>query len=213
MYAIGAGRVLRRSRTPVDMTAEAELMGYLAAAGYPVPTVYDAEGTDLVMERLDGRDMLADLVRRPWTSRRHARTLAVLHDRLHTITAPFGCPVVFGPGDVVVHLDLQPVNVMLTGRGPVVIDWTNAGAGAAGADVAMAYLIMSTSEVDLPRWQRPAVRLLRTAFLRQFLAAVRDSPWPHIATVARARLTDRNLRPAEARRLRRTAARHGGRAR
>ena len=42
------------------------------------------------------------------------------------------------------HLDLHPGNVMFTARGPVVIDWTNARAGAPAADVAMAYLIMAS---------------------------------------------------------------------
>jgi aminoglycoside phosphotransferase (APT) family kinase protein len=45
----------------------------------------------------------------------------------------------------VLHLDLHPANVMLTGGGPVVIDWTNARVGPAGADVAMAYLIMGSA--------------------------------------------------------------------
>ena len=66
VYALGDGRVVRRFRTPYDAQPEAELMRHLAAAGYPVPAVYDADGPDLVMERLDGRDMLADLGRRPW---------------------------------------------------------------------------------------------------------------------------------------------------
>jgi hypothetical protein len=97
---------------------------------------------------------------------------------------------------------------MLTARGPVVIDWTNASAGAPGADVAMAYLIMASSDTDLiPWWLRPAVRVLRAALLGQFLAAARDDPAPHIARVARARMTDRNVRPAEAGRLMRMAER------
>jgi Ser/Thr protein kinase RdoA (MazF antagonist) len=51
-------------------------------------------------------------------------------------------------GDEVLHLDLHPANVMLTSSGPVVIDGTNARAGPAGPIVAMAYLIMGSSEVD-----------------------------------------------------------------
>src|ERR1700685_4795114 len=66
VYALGDGRVVRRFRTPHDAQPEAELMRHLAAAGYPVPAVYDADGPDLVMERLDGRDMLAGLGRRAW---------------------------------------------------------------------------------------------------------------------------------------------------
>lgn len=213
VFDLGRDRVLRRYRIPIDAAAEAELMRYLAGAAYPVPEVYDADGQDLVMERLDGPDMLADLGRKPWLIPRHARMLADLHDRLHQITAPSGLPAAVGrdgtalaAGTAVLHLDLHPANVMLTKRGPVVIDWVGARAGAPGADVAMAYLILATSDTDLlPVWIRPLIGWLRAAYLRRFLAAVRDSPWPHLASAARVRIADINTRPAEATRLLRIA--------
>ena len=206
VYAIGRGRVLRRYRSAYSVQMEAGAMAYLARAGFPVPAVYDADGPDLVMEQLDGRDMLADISHRPWRARRHARTLATLHDRLHQIQAPAGLIAAFGPGDRVLHLDLHPGNVMLTSRGPVVIDWTNVHAGTPGADVAMAYLIMASSQVDrLPVLVRPVARSVRSALIGQFCRAVSDDPGPHIAWVARERVRDRNVRPAEAERLLRMA--------
>jgi aminoglycoside phosphotransferase (APT) family kinase protein len=221
VFALGESRVLRRYRVPIDVAAEARLMRYLSAAGYPVPEVYDADGRDLVLERLDGVDMLADLGRRPWLIARHARTLADLHDRLHQMAAPPDLPEVAGPvgaggagggapgqGRVVLHMDLHPGNVMLASRGPVVIDWVGARAGAGGTDVAMAYLIMTTAETDvIPIWLRPVIGVLRTTFCRRFAAGVRDSPWPHIASAARLRMADINTRPSEAGRLRRIAER------
>ena len=206
VYALDAGRVLRRYRTPHSCAAEAGLMRYLRQAGYPVPAVHAVDGADLVMERLYGRDMLADLARRPWLVTRHARMLARLHDQLHQIAAPAGLSLPFGPGDRILHLDLHPGNVMLTANGPVVIDWTNAAAGPAAADVAMAYLIMASSDIDdMPWWLRLATRWLRRTFLRRFQAAVRDDPRPYVARVAGHRLADPNVRPAEAARLRRLA--------
>jgi aminoglycoside phosphotransferase (APT) family kinase protein len=206
VYDLGAGRVLRRYRVPVDVQAEAQMMRHLALAGFPVSEVFEAGGGDMVMERLDGRDMLADLAHRPWRARRHGRLLAEMHNRLHLITAPDGWPVTVGPGHVVQHLDLHPGNIMLTSRGPVVIDWTNAHAGAAGADVAMAYLIMAYSEVDdLPWLVRPMISAIRARLVRAFLAAVTDDPTPYLARVARHRMADRNTRPSEAERLLRKA--------
>ena len=206
VYALDARRVLRRYRTSYSCVAEADLMRYLRQAGYPVPEVLAADGTDLVMERLAGRDMLADLISRPWLVARHARVLARLHDQLHQIAAPAGLRRPFGSGDRILHLDLHPVNVMLTAGGPVVIDWTNAAAGPAGADVAMAALIMASSDIDdLPPWLRPAADGLRRQFLWRFRAVVRDDPGPYLAEVARYRLRDPNVRPAEAERLRRLA--------
>jgi len=206
VYALDAGRVLRRYRTSYSCAAEADLMRYLRQAGFPVPEVLYADGGDLVMERLDGPDMLTDLASHPWRVTRHARVLADLHDRLHQIAAPAGLPRPFGPGDQILHLDLHPANVMLTADGPVVIDWTNGMAGPAGADVAMACLIMASSDVDdLPSWLRPAVGGLRRMFLRRFRAVVRHDPAPYLAQVARYRMADVNVRPAEAARLLRLA--------
>ncbi len=200
VYALGGQRVLRRYRNGDSAEREAAVMAYLAEAGFPVPAVYDASGPDLVLERLAGRDMLADLSGRPWLVRRHARTLAGLHDRLHAIAAPPSLRAQFGPGDRV--LDLHPGNVMLTAAGPVVIDWTNVAAGAPGADVAMAWLIIATSEVDAPPLLlRPAISSIRAVLLRRFRALVRNDPGPQMAKVARARIADRNTRAAEAQRL------------
>jgi aminoglycoside phosphotransferase (APT) family kinase protein len=211
VYDIGDGRVLRRYRYPIDVQSEALIMRHLEQAGYPVPKVYEADGTDMVMERLDGSDMLAAIVARPWTVRRHARTLADLHNRLHEITAPPGWNP--GRGNKVVHLDLHPANVMLTSRGPVVIDWVNAQSGTPGADVAMAYLLMTTSDLDLiPAWLRLAAMWLRYVLSREFLRGARDEPWPYLAMVADARIADRNTRPSEVPRLRRAVERAAQRA-
>lgn len=210
IYAVGKDRVLRRYRGDYDMQAEAEIMRYLGQAGFPVPAVYDVSGPDLVMERLDGRDMLAVLASRPWRANRYAALLAQLHNRLHEIQAPSAFRRALGSGDRVLHLDLHPGNVMLTSRGPVVIDWTNAQAGPPGADVAMAYLIMASSEVDdLSLPIRLVVRNVRAAVIASFLAAVTDDPWPHIAAVAEQRMADRNVRPAEIKRLKELAEQAG----
>ena len=66
VYALGERRVLRRYRNGESSEREAAVMAYLAGAGFPVPRVHDASGPDLVLERLGGRDMLADLSARPW---------------------------------------------------------------------------------------------------------------------------------------------------
>ena len=204
IYALDGGRVLRRYRTPHRCEAEADLMRCLRQAGYPVPEVFGADGQDLVMERLAGPTMLDDLARRPWRAGGHARLLADLHNRLHQVAAPAGVRHPVGPGDRVVHVDLHPSNVMLTPSGPVVIDWSNAGAGAPGADVAMTFLIMASSDADeLPRHVRPAVGILRRIFLPRFLAAVRDDHRPYLAAVAEIRIADPNVRPAEAARIHR----------
>ena len=58
VYDVGVGRVLRRYRRPQDTTVEAQMMTWVGEHGVRVPRVYDADGTDLVMERIDGREHL-----------------------------------------------------------------------------------------------------------------------------------------------------------
>ena len=199
VYELDAGRVLRRYRVKADVEHEARLMRYLWSAGFPVPEVYDADGTDMVMARLRGTDMLTDLTRRPWLARRHACTLARMHDQLHQIAAPSWLPRPLGYGDRVMHLDLHLGNVVLAERGPVVIDWSNGAAGPPGADVAMAALIMRISEVDdLPRPVRLIASQVRRSVVRQFERSASHDPGPWLIEAAKLRLVDRNVRPAEA---------------
>jgi aminoglycoside phosphotransferase (APT) family kinase protein len=199
VYELDGGRVLRRYRVRATVEAEARLMEYLRAAGFPVPEIYDAAGRDLVMARVYGIDLVTDLGKRPWRALRYAAVLARMHDQLHEIEAPPWLSQPLGEGDRVMHLDLHPGNVMLTAGGPVVIDWSNGAAGPPGADVAMASLIMRTSEVsDLSLGVRTVVGLMREALVRRFERRVHADPRPYFGPVARLRIADRNVRPSEA---------------
>lgn len=205
VYDIGNGRVLRRYRSDHDSTIEAASMRAAWAAGYPVPEVYEADGRDLVMEHLQGPTMLKSLGDRPWRFRRIADQLAELHTRLAALpTDGLEIPVRFDAAECLVHLDLHPGNVMLTARGPVVIDWSNAGMGPRGADVATTWILLTIGEADdLPVALRPFVGAIRGLLLRRFLHGV-ERPDPRvIRMVADHRLQDWNLRPSELDKLRR----------
>ena len=108
-------RVLRRYRDGYDAAQEAEIMAYVGGFGYPVPTVYDVDGPDLVMELLDGPTMAAALEAADLELAAGAKMLADLH-----ATACTPCPRDRRPGDGdrVIHLDLHPENVLLVARGP-----------------------------------------------------------------------------------------------
>jgi tRNA A-37 threonylcarbamoyl transferase component Bud32 len=110
---LGDGSVLRRFKGGERPALEAAIMEHAHANGFPVPRVLEVLDDALVIERIEGPTMLADVRRRPWRARRHARALARLHERLHEI--PFA-------GGRLLHLDLHPDNVLLSPRGPVVID-------------------------------------------------------------------------------------------
>jgi aminoglycoside phosphotransferase (APT) family kinase protein len=204
VYALGDGRVLRRYRRPGPTDRERRVMAHARGHGYPVPEVYEWTDTDMVMDRLDGPSMLADLARHPWRLRRHARTLADLHRRLHAIPAPAGLPTPLGEGDRLVHLDLHPANVVLTASGPMVIDWPNAGRGDGLADVATTWVILRTSRLEGPLTQRLVATVGQRLFAAAFLAGFdRREVFRHLPAVVAARLADRNVRDHERRRLRR----------
>ncbi len=159
---------------------EAAIMELARAHGFPVPRVHEVLPDSLVIERIEGPLMSAQISRRPWLLRRHMRTLAELHDRLHEI--PF-------EERSLVHFDLHPENVVMSSDGPVVIDWTNAHGGDADADLALTWLILETS-AGVPG--RVAARAFRSAAGRERIergieaAAAYRVADPHVTEAERA---------------------------
>ena len=152
VYDLGDGTVLRRYRNVADdVELEARVMRYVAERGFPVPTVRSADGTDLVMDRVDGQTMFERLTASPWTVLWYARMLARLQQRLARIEAPtwlVADGVDTARPQSVLHLDMHPMNVIVSPTGPVVIDWTNAAAGPAGFDGALTYVEIATFDTD-----------------------------------------------------------------
>lgn len=151
--------------------------------GFPVPGVHEVRPDALVLERIAGPSMGSNLRRHPWLGPRHVRTLADLHARLHAIPYESGR---------LLHLDLHPENILLSPRGPVVIDWTNAEAGDPAQDVALSWLILETS-AGLPG------RLLARLFARE---VGRDTIRRGIADASAFRLADPHVTDAERARVR-----------
>ena len=99
IYEWGEGRVLRLLRAEQaavgrTVLGEAAAMRSAAAAGLPVPAVYDVctvEGRPgLVLERVDGPPMLSTMVRQPWRIFGLGRRFGEMHAALHEGVAPAG---------------------------------------------------------------------------------------------------------------------------
>ena len=148
-----------------------------------------------VMDRIDGPSMLQVLTRRPWKLWPFARALATFHLSLHeqivpdlpsqrdcfrrvidrladelgdTITTRIRASLdKLGDGRAVCHGDFHPDNVILSGHGPIIIDWGPATAGAPAADVAWTtYLFRhGGNPPGMVRWQRVMLSILRRLFL------------------------------------------------
>jgi aminoglycoside phosphotransferase (APT) family kinase protein len=175
IFAWDDGRVLRLARDPSgDGMIEREVIALTAArrAGAHVPGVYERVTCDgrpgVVLDRLDGTDLLDSLAGRPWTVRAAGKTLGVEHAALHRVEAPAGLPDLreelrhrlgsplvpddvrvrtlerldaLPDGDRLLHGDFHPANLLRTGDGYVVIDWTNGMSGDPAADVARTVLL------------------------------------------------------------------------
>lgn len=97
-------------------------MDHVRSYDYRVPGVFGVDGPSMELERIEGPSLLDLAARRPHRIGSFAALLADLHHRLHQIPAPSGLASPFGRGGCVLHLDLQPANVIMTRRGPVVLD-------------------------------------------------------------------------------------------
>src|SRR6478672_1831381 len=120
IFEFAPGLVLRRTRSGRSIAHEARTMRYMAEHGYPVPRIEEvrADGTEIVMERIDGPIMMDAMVRPPWK--------------------------------LGAHLDLHPLNVIMSPNGPVVIDWPNARRGDPILDVAVTYALIACGHIPLP---------------------------------------------------------------
>jgi aminoglycoside phosphotransferase (APT) family kinase protein len=201
VYDLGDGTVLRRYRSGHDATVEGRVMRWVGEQGVAVPQVHRVDGPDIVMDLVPGPTMLADLGARPWQVFGHARRLARLQRAVNELRSPPWLPRRPGVPDAgeVTHLDLHPMNVILSPDGPVIIDWTNVASGDGSFDASMSFVLMSTFETSGAR-DRIGQRVLVESFRR--LRGRRDVA-RSLGPAAEYRLTDSNVTPGEARALRR----------
>lgn len=199
VFDIGGGRVLRRYKADNSCEAEARLMVWLSEQGVRVPVVESANGRDLVMERIYGPTMLDDLAARPWKLVAHMRLLASLQRQVNSLVAPYhlGTAGTVVEGDRVLHLDLHPMNVLISASGPVIIDWTNARRGSPAFDAALSFVLMLTFEAQNTRdriAQGLATQTFRLARGRSLVASA-------VAQATAHRLADANVTAGERVRL------------
>jgi len=210
VFEYGNGLVLRRSREGKSMTNEARTMEYVRGHGYPVPRVHEIsdDGCDLVMERVEGSSMVAALGRRPWSVKHQGAVLADLHHRLHENPAPaWVADAPCGRGDRLVHLDLHPLNVLLSPAGPVVIDWPNAARGDGCTDVALTWALLAAGTIPGGRLKSAAMGWGRRLLLDAFLASFdRDAVRAHLPAVVEWKLADPHMSVAEQQGMRALAA-------
>jgi aminoglycoside phosphotransferase (APT) family kinase protein len=173
----------------------------------PVVDLIEVDGRPgIVFERVRGPSMLEALNARPWRAWPLARALAELHASVHraaaapvlpsqreqlrrNITRADSVPRAhreaalralerLPDGDRLCHGDFHPDNVVLSERGAVILDWSNAGRGNPLADAARTALLLRAGVA--PQQQQVARhgpfglgrRLFARAYLRAYLNGV-----------------------------------------
>jgi uncharacterized protein (TIGR02172 family) len=183
------------SRIRVEVEATAARVAEEAGVGTPaVGETIEVDGRyGVVFERVDGPSMLAHLTTHPWQLPRLARQLAELHAAIHACKAPNlaslkdeirgwieGADADAGlkeavlrrveplpDGDSLCHGDFHPDNVIMSLRGPMVIDWSAGRRGHPLADVARTWLIsrLSVAPADWKGRWTPLLKVLRTGHM------------------------------------------------
>ncbi|MEO6088376.1 MAG: phosphotransferase [Umezawaea sp.] len=147
----------------------------------------------MVLERLYGSTMLQALTTGQPSPHAGAHQLAGLQTRLHTLPPRTSTD----PRSRILHGDLHPDNVVLTSRGPVVIDWRNTTEGPPKLDVALSAVILAQTAVDNADGMAESARV----FLTAFLAHSGHNPMAMLAEAVSMRRGDLNLSETEISRL------------
>jgi aminoglycoside phosphotransferase (APT) family kinase protein len=221
VFALDAKRVLRLAFLDAqhdDVKREAIVLEAAHAMGAPVPTVHEMVTIDerpgLILERLDGPDLLAVLDRQPWLVSSVARTLGRVHASLHGACFPDEIPALrdqlrlqlrsqlvpdeireralgildsLPDGDRLCHCDFHPGNVLRDGRGYAVIDWSHAARGDPAADVARTRLLLEASALpdDASPMMRTMAKLGRRAIVSGYLRSYHHASSVSLPRVAR----------------------------
>jgi hypothetical protein len=183
MFEWGEGRVLRLYRGDFFRGApeqQARLLRIAKACGLRVPEEYGLVEVDgrpgVVLERLDGPDLLTELGSKPWKLFEVGSVWGRLHAEINSKQAPAeleptrsryrrhitGSPLIpdelkppaiarldsLPDGDRLNHGDFHPANIMRDNGGFATIDWSNTTRGPAEADYARSYMMCTLG--DLP---------------------------------------------------------------
>jgi uncharacterized protein (TIGR02172 family) len=171
---------------------------YAAGVPSPEPgEIIEVDGRrGLIYERLDGISMLKDMNAHPWTILKHARSLAELQVEIHQRSIT-GLPSykdrlsndihdtahlskelrskalalldTLPNSQNICHGDYHPGNVLITKKGPIVIDWMTACAGRPWADVARTSLILSVGAKAAGKQVHPIIRMMIKLYHRIYL--------------------------------------------
>jgi aminoglycoside phosphotransferase (APT) family kinase protein len=206
VYAWDGDAVLKLYRPGYNgYVAEASVLAALDGRGV-APALAGTVEIDgrhgLILERVDGVDMLAQLQRAPWRMLGLARTLADIQILVNSVRAPVDIPDLTATlamrietgsvpaglrdfalrvldqlpaGDRLCHGDLHPGNVLVGNGRTSVIDWSGATHGVPEADYARTMLLLEQADPlpGTPLLSRGLLSAGRSLFARTYARAYR----------------------------------------
>lgn len=181
VFLLPDGSVLKLLRLPEwnhlverEVTALNALRDHSVRAPQVLRTTMVDGRAGLVMDRLEGSDLLSELSDNPLLIHRVATVMAAVHARMHEVEAPASLPDLHEDlrarieragdlpprlagialevldrlprGDRLCHGDFHPGNILGPWDRPAVIDWGNATSGNPVADVARTDLLQRVGE-------------------------------------------------------------------
>jgi Ser/Thr protein kinase RdoA (MazF antagonist) len=181
LFAWEAGRILRLYRAGIPRARvefQAHALKVARGVGLSVPEVFEMVEVDgrqgVVLEEIEGRDLLSALGRQPWRVAEVGRVTALAQVEINTAVAPDVVPeliptyerILRGAGGVpaayaaaalqrleelprggsFLHGDFHPGNILMRNGRPVIIDWSSMSSGSAEADVARTRLLLELGE-------------------------------------------------------------------
>ena len=131
----------------------------------------------IVMERISGKNMLKMMISNSLKTKHYAHILAELQTRINKIEGPAEFQTVrqrlenavnndtFIPRDIkssslrvlnklpdgkaLCHFDLHPMNIIMSPKGPIVIDWSGSNKGAPEADIARTWMLCTLPPIAI----------------------------------------------------------------
>lgn len=178
---------------------EARVTKTVFDAGIPAPQMYDIvefEGRlGIVLERVEGPSMLDCFIGQPWKLWIFANLFAELHAKIHsckveglssqherlaktiregelsddTKEAALKVLAELPQGQSLCHFDFHPGNVIMTRRGPVIIDWMAATQGNPLSDVARTLLLLELGSPPPGTRGKRLLDLARSLFVSTYM--------------------------------------------
>ncbi|MDQ1910665.1 aminoglycoside phosphotransferase family protein [Paenibacillus sp. GD4] len=152
----------------------------------------------IVFERLEGHTQIRQLVSRPWSARAEGRRLAEWHAVIHQEQGESSMPkrklslqeaiehtsllsaaeksailkrlAQLPEQDALCHGDFHPDNLMMTSRGPVILDWMTATSGHPYSDAARTVLLLTHAVLpsSMPKLVKLMITRLRAALCQAY---------------------------------------------